>query len=189
MTDSMAESPQSEETRNVGPRWGVYLAWAFVISLLALVGVGLNRTQQGGITRGEAAPEFTLESFEGQEFTLAKMRGEVVLINFWASWCVPCEDEAEALEEAWQYFQERGDVVFLGIDYSDTESKALAFLQRFGVTYPNAPDLGTRVSQAYGITGVPETFIIDRNGDISFVMVGPFQSADQIIANIEPLLE
>lgn len=189
MSDNLEETAPPQEERKPSPRWGVFLAWTFVIALLVLVGIGLTRAQQGGVTRGQPAPDFTLTSFEGEEFTLSKMRGKVVLVNFWASWCVPCEDEAEALESAWEHFQDRGDVLFLGVDYSDTETKALAFLQRFGVTYPNAPDLGTRVSQAYGITGVPETFIIDKTGTISFVMIGPFQSAGQIISSIEPLLE
>lgn len=189
MSDNIAESPRPDERQSSGTRWGVIFAWVFVIALLVLVGIGLNRAQQGAVARGELAPDFTLTSFDGEDFVLSEMRGQVVVINFWASWCVPCEDEAEYLEEAWIYFEDRGDVVFLGIDYSDTETKALAFLNRFGVTYPNAPDLGTRVAQAYGILGVPETYIIDANGTIAFVMIGPFQSTSQITSRIEPLLE
>lgn len=78
--------------------------------------------------------------------------------------------------------------MFLGVDYVDTEPEALAYLDEFGITYPNGPDLKTKISQAYRIRGVPETFIIDKNGIIAHLQIGPFRSLAEILAIIDPLL-
>jgi len=111
-----------------------------------------------------------------------------VVVNFWASWCKPCEQEAADLESAWQYYKPRGDVVFLGVDYVDTEPEAKAYLQKFNITYPNGPDLRTVASQAYRIGGVPETYIIDRNGKLAYAQIGPFSSLNSIRSVIDPVV-
>jgi len=111
------------------------------------------------------------------------------VINFWASWCKPCEQEAAELEKAWRIYQDSGEVTFLGVDYVDTEPEAQAYLDEFEISYPNGPDLGTRISQAFRIHGVPETYIIDKDGILAHAQIGPFQSLDEIIAAIDPLLD
>jgi cytochrome c biogenesis protein CcmG, thiol:disulfide interchange protein DsbE len=111
-----------------------------------------------------------------------------VVLNFWASWCIPCEEEAADLEAAWRYYQPRGDVVFLGADYVDTEPEAKAYLAKFNITYPNGPDLGTRISQAFRMGGVPETYIIDQQGVLQHMQYGPFTSIDEVKAVVDPLL-
>jgi cytochrome c biogenesis protein CcmG/thiol:disulfide interchange protein DsbE len=108
----------------------------------------------------------------------------VLLVNFWASWCKPCEQEASELEQAWQRYQGE-DVVFIGVDYVDTEREALAYLDRFGVTYPNGPDLRTRISQAFRIRGVPESYVIAPDGTIVSVKIGPYESLQEIVDSIE----
>ncbi len=79
-------------------------------------------------------------------------------------------------------------MVFVGVDYVDTETEARAFLHRFDITYPNGPDLGTKISQAYRIQGVPETYVVDQTGTLARVIIGPTTAAD-LQAVIEPLLE
>jgi len=162
--------------------------WGGLIVFLVILAVGLFRSQRGQVNTGEPAPDFELISFSGEKYQLSDLRGNVVLINFWASWCESCKPEAKDLEDAYQFYLSREDVVFLGIDYVDTEPEALAYLEEFGVTYPNGPDLQTKISQAYRIRGVPETFIIDKNGTIAFVKIGPFQSLAEILSIIDPLL-
>jgi cytochrome c biogenesis protein CcmG/thiol:disulfide interchange protein DsbE len=169
--------------------WGALIAWIAVLGLLALLAFGLLRTQKGTVAVGEKAPDFTLTTFDGQQFQLSDYDGKVVLVNFWASWCKPCEQEAADLESAWRYYQPRGDVLFLGVDYVDTETEAKAYLEKFDITYPNGPDLATRISQAYRITGVPETFIIGKDGKLVGYKFAPFTSLAEIKSTIDPLLE
>jgi cytochrome c biogenesis protein CcmG/thiol:disulfide interchange protein DsbE len=165
------------------------LLWGGLLVLFVILGVGLFRAQQGQVNIGEPAPDFELVTFSGDNYQLSSLRGKVVVINFWASWCESCKPEARDLEEAYQSYLSRGDVIFLGVDYVDTEPEALAYLEEFGVTYPNGPDLRTQISQAYRIRGVPETFIIDQQGIISHLQIGPFRSLAEIQGYIDPLLD
>lgn len=170
-------------------RWGRILAWLAVLAILLILAVGLLRSQQGSVNVGQRIPDFTLTTFDGQTIRTADLKGKVLVINFWASWCKPCEQEAADLEAAWRFYQARGDVVFLGVDYVDTEPEARSYLEKFEITYPNGPDLGTRISQAFRIRGVPETYIVDQNGILQFVQIGPFRSLSQIKSVIDPLLQ
>jgi cytochrome c biogenesis protein CcmG/thiol:disulfide interchange protein DsbE len=159
-----------------------------------LVGLGLKRTQQGTAQPGDKIPDFNLGLYSGYEYngkpavTRADLRGKVALINFWASWCKPCEQEAAALEGAWTTYEPGGKVVFVGVDYVDTEPAARKFMKKFGNTYPNGADVGTRISQMFRIKGVPETYILDTQGVLRYVKIGPFASADEIRTIIDPLL-
>lgn len=165
------------------------LLWCGLAGFLVLLSVGLFRSQQGQVNIGEPAPDFELLTFSGDTYQLSDLRGKVVVINFWASWCESCKPEAKDLEDAFQSYLSRGDVVFLGVDYVDTEPEALAYLEEFGITYPNGPDLKTKISQAYRIRGVPETFVIDQNGTIAHLQIGPFRSLAEILSVIDPLLD
>ena len=176
------------------PLWAQIWIWAFLIGLLTLIGTHLMRTQQGTIQPGYEVPDFRLTLFSGYEYNgqssvrISELLGRVVFINIWASWCKPCEQEAALLEEAWKYYQPTGKVVFLGVDYVDTEPEARIFLKKFGNTYPNGPDLGTRISQMFRIQGVTETFIIDTDGVLRYVKIGPFLSVEEIQSMIDLLL-
>jgi len=144
----------------------------------------LIRSQQGPINVGSRIPDFSLTTFDGQTYNTADLRGQVILINFWASWCEPCEEEAAELEQAYQGYRDRG-VVFLGVNYVDTQPEALAYLDRFGITYANGPDLGTEISQAFRMRGVPETYIVDRQGILVSRKIGPYSSVSEIEAALE----
>lgn len=165
--------PAPEGRRPSWRRWlGMGGALALVVALLVLVALQMANVKRGRAGEGDVAPNFTLQAFDGQHIELASLRGQVVVVNFWASWCKPCEAEAADLENAWRHYKDQG-VMFLGVDYVDTNTEALAYLDRFDVTYPNGPDLQTRISQAYRVKGVPETFVIDQAGVVQRVFVGP----------------
>lgn len=155
---------------------GRALAYGFVLALLGLVGWGLIRVQAGPREKGPA-PDFTLSAFDGSTLTLSELTGRVVVINFWASWCPPCREEAAYLEATWRKYENQG-VVFIGVDYVDTEAEALAYIDEFEITYPNGPDLGTAISQAYRIKGVPETFFVAKDGSLRGVKIGPLTPSE-----------
>jgi cytochrome c biogenesis protein CcmG/thiol:disulfide interchange protein DsbE len=135
-----------------------------VVGLLAILSKAVLFPDSGPSTAAPA-PDFELTTFEDQVITLSELRGKVVLVNFWASWCIPCEDEAKDLEQVWQEYKDRG-VVVLGVNYTDTQPAALDYLSRLGITYPNGPDRGSRISREYGLVGVPETVLIDQSGTV-----------------------
>lgn len=181
------ENPPETNDASRPRRWGVFIAWALVVGLLGILGLGLVRAQQGSLGVGSRVPDFTLTTFEGEQIRIADLRGQVVLLNFWASWCTTCEVEARELEQAFQMYKDRG-VVFLGVDYVDAEPGALAYLEKYGITYPNGPDMETRISQAFRIRGVPETYIVDPEGRVAEVMIGPYPSLEMIVQDIENVL-
>jgi cytochrome c biogenesis protein CcmG/thiol:disulfide interchange protein DsbE len=181
------ENPPETNDASRPRRWGVFFAWALVMGLLGILGLGLVRAQQGSLGVGSRVPDFTLTTFEGEQIRIADMRGQVVLLNFWASWCTTCEVEARELEQVFQMYKDRG-VVFLGVDYVDTEPEALDYLEKYGITYPNGPDMETRISQAFRIRGVPETYIVDPEGRVAEVMIGPYPSMEMIVQDIENVL-
>jgi cytochrome c biogenesis protein CcmG, thiol:disulfide interchange protein DsbE len=184
MIDRPPDPAQPEKPAPRPRRWGVILVWGLLLGLLAILGLGLVRSQQGPVSVGATVPDFTLTTFDGETVGIRDLRGQVVVINFWASWCKPCEQEAAELEQAYQQYKDQG-VAFLGVDYVDTDREALAYLEKFGVTYSNGPDLGTRISQAFRIRGVPETYIVGPDGRLAAIKIGPYQSLDEIARQIE----
>ncbi len=120
----------------------------------------------------KAAPAFELTIYDGDPVSLARLKGKPVLLNFWASWCYPaCYEEAPLLEATWKKYKDQG-LIMVGVDIQDKEANAREFLTRFGYTFPNGPDPGSKISIDYGVYGVPETFFIDRKGRIVYKHVG-----------------
>jgi cytochrome c biogenesis protein CcmG/thiol:disulfide interchange protein DsbE len=144
----------------------VIFGFAIVVTLavIALLGFRLMQVNAPALATG-AAPAFELKTFEGQTIRLAGLSGKPVVLNFWASWCQPCRQEAPILQAVWEQYRTQ-NLYVIGVDYVDTEPEAKKYMQEFKITYPNGPDVGTRVSQAYHITGVPETYFITRDGKL-----------------------
>lgn len=178
LTNEADETAAFEPTATVtGNRpFGKYLAWAAVLTLLVVLGWGL--IQATAERPDGTAPDFEMQFFNGYEWqdqptaSLSDFEGKVVVLNFWASWCVECLLEAELLEQTWRDYADQ-DVIFIGVAYVDVEPKSKAYLEQFNITYPNAPDLRSSISSEYEITGVPETFFIDKNGEVAHIQIGP----------------
>ncbi len=152
---------------------GIILTFAVILTLLGLLAWGLKKAQAGPLEKG-MAPDFTITGFDGRTATLSELRGQVVIVNFWASWCPPCREEAAYLEATWRKYDGKG-VIFIGVDWADTKKEALAYIKEFDITYLNGPDLGGRTALAYNIKGVPETFYIAKNGELRGVHIGPLK--------------
>jgi cytochrome c biogenesis protein CcmG/thiol:disulfide interchange protein DsbE len=175
------------------PLWIILVSvmGVFVTALLALL---LLRPPQKSLCEGPA-PDWELTLFDGYDggwesdtISAADLRGKPVVLNFWASWCKPWEEEAAALETAWQKYRDQG-VMFVGVDYLDQEPSAKRYLDKFQVSYPNGPDLASKISKRYTIRGVPETFFINAEGElVGCRKIGPLVPGelDQRIAEIMP---
>lgn len=135
---------------------------------------------------GEQAPDFTLTSLEGYEISLKDTKGSPVVINFWATWCQPCLLEHGHLQNAADEYKAKG-VTFLGVLYGDTPEKAKVFLKKHGSNYPTLIDEGQRTNIDYGVAGVPETFVLDKDGKIIKKFAGPVMKSD-LDSVLEPLL-
>ena len=142
-----------------------------IVGLLGVIAYALYKRSQTQPTSGPA-PQFAVTMYDfspiamsGQRVQLKDLRGKAVVINFWASYCDPCKAEAPMLERVWNDYKDRG-VILLGINTNDPLKNALDYLTQYGITYPNAPDEGSRIENAYRITGIPETFVISTQGKI-----------------------
>lgn len=193
---SHGEQRASNERKRVG-RWPLVIGLVVVLAFVALLAFGLQSRNAAQPLEGTSAPDFTLPLFSGYQANLgpqvqlSSLRGQVVVVNFWASWCVTCRDEQAFMEQTWQRYKDRG-VVFLGVDYVDTEPAARDYLKQFGVTYPNGPDLQTKISSLYRIRGVPETFVVNKSGKIVLFRPAPFADSalqSELIAAIEQALK
>jgi cytochrome c biogenesis protein CcmG/thiol:disulfide interchange protein DsbE len=165
-----SDAYEMEETRR-GPSPAWLAAGAVALLVVGLLGYALIAGPSQPPQVGSPVPDFQLTALDGSPMRLADHRNEIVVLNFFASWCAPCRQEAAELEQTWRDYQDRG-VQFFGIAYQDAASKAQAFLDEFNASYPSALDPGDRTARAYGVTGVPETFIIDQQGHLVHHFIG-----------------
>lgn len=150
-----------------------------LVAALAFVGVlatALIRAETRA-TPGKPAPRFRARVLGGSDtLALDDMNGKPVVLNFWASWCEPCKDEARLLNDAHAAYGDR--IRFVGVNIRDARSEALAFLERFDVAYPSVRDVGLKIYDDYGLTGQPETFFIDADGVVVTHVPGPLFAED-----------
>ncbi|MDO8261744.1 MAG: TlpA disulfide reductase family protein [Gallionella sp.] len=146
-----------------------FLLALLMSSLLLIQGCSDNATAP--IAALEAAPDFNMTLFEGGDFQLSAQKGKVVVINFFASWCVSCGEETPIIEKLSHTYSPQ-TVAFLAIAVDDTEKKAKAFMKKMGLTIPAGLDKTGKIKDAYGIYGMPTTFFIDKNGKVSYFHAG-----------------
>lgn len=157
---------------NTGSKIVVLLIILVVLGLMAYAIFGDRASAPTSPLIGKQAPEFQIALFDGNEVTLKDLEGKTVLLNFWASWCFPCRQEAPALERSWLRYINK-DVVFLGVNVWDQRPEAMAYLKQFGGGYGHGTDRGESIQIDYGVGGVPETYFISPSG----VVTGKFEGA------------
>ena len=177
----------------------ILLALVPALGFIAILWFALARTGSQAVS-GNTAPSFRLELLDGSgALTDEKLRGKPVVINFWASWCIPCREEAPLLEKTWRAYKNDG-VIFLGVNIKDAESDAKRFVDEFDITYPTVRDLDQSLTKDFGVKGLPETFFVDHRwtfiGTISGAQAGDQQgtvflgaiSEDELVSNVEILI-
>ncbi|MCE7981796.1 MAG: TlpA family protein disulfide reductase [Caldilinea sp. CFX5] len=187
--DVTADSPTYEQPSRANQRsagfWRLILVSVLAL-FIAFLAIGLRREWVSDQRATGMAPDFEFTTFAGETIRLADLRGKGVVLNFWASWCVPCRTEAPLLEQAWRRERERG-IIFIGLDYLDQEPAAKAFLDEFDITYPTGPDLQSAAARRYRITGVPETFFIGPDGNIVSIVIGPITSPSDLDRQLDAI--
>ncbi|MDI3340557.1 MAG: TlpA disulfide reductase family protein [Sphaerobacter sp.] len=153
------------------------------------LGAGGRINEVGQLVRfddGRTAPTFSLRTFDGQQISLDQFQGKTVVINFWGSWCPPCQEEAPILEEFSRNLDP--DVVIIGIDVWDRQEDAAAFIKQHGLTFPNGIDEDGAITIDYGVSGIPETFVIAPDGRLLGKYSGPVESVEQLRGMIRDLM-
>ncbi len=163
------------------------LSWASFSSDGAPDGIAVNESVAEVRLERRAAPSFVLQLPGGGALDVRDLRGKVVLLDFWASWCQPCRDEAPALAQVYREYRER-DVEFVGVNLWDNPGDAELFLQQQGHQYPNGIDAEGKIAISYGVRGIPEKFFIGRDGSIARKFTGPM-TPDLLRQILDALLE
>jgi cytochrome c biogenesis protein CcmG/thiol:disulfide interchange protein DsbE len=175
--------------------------WTIFSIVILLFGSGwiwLSRTPPGSTTSGNIpvprqgflAPDFSLQTPDGQILNLAEFRGRPILINLWASWCPPCKAEMPDLEQVYKDYQSEGFII-LGVNATnqDDPGKAISFAKEYGLTFPILFDMDGKVSQLYQLQALPTSFFVDKNGVIQDVVIGGPMSAALLRIRVEQLLK
>ena len=164
------------------------LGSVITLPLVALLAAGFDRSPKlrSNALEGRSAPNFSLQTLDGDPFSLASAKGKPVVVNFWSTWCQPCKIEHPVLMGAAEAYSPLG-VQFVAVLYQDEASKARAFLSRAGAHWPTLADPGGRTAIAYGVAGVPETFFIDKTGTIVRKVSGPV-SQEIMVSTLEAML-
>jgi cytochrome c biogenesis protein CcmG, thiol:disulfide interchange protein DsbE len=189
---------------NQTPRAGrrtlrILVALIPALGFIGLLWIGLARTGSQA-EPGSSAPSFEFSLLDDSAvLTDEDLRGRPVVLNFWASWCIPCREEAPLLEKTWRTYRDQG-VVFLGVNIKDAKSDAKRFVKDFGITYPTVRDLDQSLTKDFGVKGLPETFFVDHRwsfiGAISGATTGDQQgtvilgaiSEEELVSNVEILI-
>jgi len=177
-------------------RRAIGTAVGLVVGFLALIaagvamwgpGHGTTTPSTGRLLPGQPAPNFTLDMLDSSNLIFSELDGRVVVLNFWTTWCAPCEDELPDLQTVWDEYRDQ-NVAFVGIAVQEESDEVQEMISRLGVAYPQGMDPEEQIAAAYGITGVPETFIIDSRGQLAYAHVGPV-SAEELREELNTLLE
>jgi cytochrome c biogenesis protein CcmG, thiol:disulfide interchange protein DsbE len=187
MTDTYDLTPDEKPKNDDIPQGitrGTLLVILGIVVVLIVMGFQFFRPNQ--IKIGSNAPDYTLRTFDGDLYTLEASQGQIILLNFWGNWCAPCHAEAPDLQDIHEEYADDG-VLLLGVNYIDVAANALEFIERYGITYPNGPDVAETIAQTYNLQSTPQTYIIGRDGKLTHIFIGQV-NYEMLAEAIESLL-
>ncbi len=189
MTTEAGEVSQPPATKRSRRTLSLVFVLVVVLALIGMLvyGAATKSSATALSLNGKPAPDFTINTFDGGTFTLSQFIGRPVVVNIWASWCPPCREEAPTLEKIYSEYRDRG-VVFVGVDVQDAENDARAFIKEFGITYPNGPDADNTISVRYGLTGLPESTFVNKQGIVVDKFIGAI-SEKQLRSYLDAMLK
>lgn len=178
--------PQAEKPKRGLSPGSIVLLVGLMIFIVVLT-LQLSQRQEIQPQPGMRAPDFVLTTFDGTEtYRLSELRGQVVVVNFWADYCPPCHAEAEDLQDIYMAYKDRG-VLMIGVNWIDIPETALGFIDQYSITYPNGTDIGGAFHYAYNVEAPPETFVIDQEGIVRATILGSV-SYDRLSFELEQIL-
>jgi cytochrome c biogenesis protein CcmG/thiol:disulfide interchange protein DsbE len=199
VTEPADVAPSVRTPRTRSPSFRILVALVPALAFIGVLWIGLARTGSEAES-GSPAPSFDLPLLDGSgSLSDDDLRGRPVVINFWASWCIPCREEAPLLEKTWRAYRDRG-IMFLGVNIKDAKSDAKRFVEEFDITYPTVRDLNQSLTRDFGVKGLPETFFVDDRwtfiGTISGAETGDQQgtvvlgaiSEEELLSQVEILI-
>lgn len=172
----MPELTLEEGKREKGSSRGTAIIIAIVILAGIIGAVWLKGSKYAPVVVGSTAPDFTLHDMSGREYTLSSLRGKVVFVNFWATWCKSCKDEMPSMQTLYSYLKERNtpfEMLAISMDRVTTQKDIEPFVRSLGITFPILLDPWGKTDGKYKLTGVPETYVIDQEGKVAEKIIGP----------------
>lgn len=154
-----------------------------LLAFLLLAGCGAPEAEIGNV--GQAVPAYAAAGLEGDSVRVADLEGDVVLLNVWATWCIPCRKEIPELQALHQEYSSRGlKVLGVSVDASDADADVREFARNYGMTYQILRDPEERVTAMFAVPGVPASFLVDREGIVRWRHLGPFKATDSAFVSV-----
>jgi cytochrome c biogenesis protein CcmG/thiol:disulfide interchange protein DsbE len=187
--DALDAQPSADVSEEPTRSRSSLLRLAKVLAVIAAASAVLffvQRNTDSEVRPSALAPDFEFVTYDGELIRLSDLRGQGVVLNFWASWCGPCQVEAPLLVDAWEQERDNG-IAFIGLTHQDTEQGALQFMEQLGMDYPNGPDSGRTWARRYDVNGIPATFFIDEDGILMGEHRGMIVSPDQLKEQLDKI--
>lgn len=162
--------------------------FVLLLGMSALLLFACSSSDNKSLKVGNAAPDFTLKTINGEDLSLSSFKGKPIVLNFWATWCEPCKEEMPHFQQAYDRYSKTNGLIVLAVNMNETADKASAFFSEYKLTFPSLIDDNQSVTVGkYGIIGLPTTYFIDSKGVIRYVKIGPLLTESELAIRLETI--